>query len=224
MNLISLHQINRGIERVLRDEAVRRGHWVDPLLYLEDDTAYHTAIDNIPKKQQAPVFSGGTGVSRGEIDSSRIVINRIGTRKGQVTLPSNEVIFKDADTNTYRKSIVPRSTRDILYEVRTLAVNNEMDVALEMVIIQALSSPTHVLAVNHEGQRQNYGFMLYEEGEGRLITYERIFERLYSFVVRDVWLGEETAQVAIPAITQIKIAYGMPYPDGEIFQNTELNF
>lgn len=228
MQLVTSHQINRGIEKRLRSEAVRRNLWVDPELYIGDNTGYRAAIDAIDNKQQTPILSGGAGTSRGELDTNRIVLQRTGLRRGQVTLAAHHTgAFRyryETTDKTYEEAVVPNGTRDLVYEVRTLALNNAMDVTLEGVVMQALATPAYVRAVDSNGQELTYGYNMYQEGEARLIDYERYFERLYSFVVRDVWLGEHVTPVAVHTITEIRVVYQGPVDDPQDAGQTNINF
>lgn len=212
--MLSIRDVNRAIEKHIRDAAINLGYSVDPAAYVNDTPGYRSAIDALEIYVQ--VIGGGVMRDRGQIEKSTIVINQTELRRSNYSNPVQNHFHRDNGSG-YDRIKTPLETYDIQYDIRTLASRYVEDAAIQEILHNSVMKRSYLSGLDSQGNILEGGFLLSPEGEAVLVNYEDIMERTCPSVARYVFLGKEVIDGTRSKITE------QVFNTGTDDQTTELN-
>ena len=206
---MALENVDRGIFQQLRRRVVLEGYLPDIKNYVggtaEDYVqAKVTLKEGLPDKTLIEVFGIGSSDSREEKTDCKIVVDRVGMKKGDVSY-TDEVFYVANANNKFDKMRMPDTAFDVEYEVRIIGNTAKFDRIMHNIVFYALGSKKYIKFVDDDGEDTVGGFLLMFTGFLD-ITKDKFIERLFRFTAKNVFLTDaELIKADVPKLTQVKV-------------------
>lgn len=150
---MTLEQLDRTFFEAIHSKIIEGGHYVDKRNYTNAPDFNQALKDLLASKGQGDqqlIYLFGTGPSekRDEIKTTKIVIDRASSSPGEVGAFPETALCKN-DDGTFDKTQLPRSSEDILYEIRIITSSIKYERICQQIIYDALGSHTKYLTTTN---------------------------------------------------------------------------
>ena len=197
-----IQTVDRSITEHLRRRAVELG-------FLPDVTLYSSSVDYAAAKEDLKVTNNlksiievyGIGASETRDDKSdaKIFLDRAGEQVGTVGGWPEEFYTKNID-GTFNKYRMPDMSYDVMYEIRTITTNTQIDRTMDSIIRRVLGARKYFKLIDANGVDTNVVMLALFKGSAD-VSGDGYLERVYKYEVNQVWLEEpELLAENIPAL------------------------
>ena len=192
---LSRTQVERGIYEAIRKKVVAAGYIPDEAIV--DTTAgdggtaqwismKETLRASLPDHKLIEMKGIGTSEARDELKVNTILVSRIGRVPSGGRGNFAPAFDYDADTEKYKKYVMPNASWDLMYEIRYFTDTAIYDRIIEDCIISALGDKKKLQGINPDGTEA--GPFQLEYSQDVDLTGGKYFERLFRHIARDIWI------------------------------------
>jgi hypothetical protein len=210
-NMISYDELDRLFYEHIRLEVVAQGLIPDVTLYAnaEDYKAAKEAL-KATGVELVEVFGVGSYEAREAKSINKIVIDRMGRKKGEIGGAGATYYEKEQSTGKFSKYSFPDTTFHVEYAVHTVGNTTQYDRIMAEIIDKVLGSRRFMPTVDNSGNFTNHLVLVCLDDETAISTYNYL-ERLYSFICEDVFIkpSKLIAGGIVPLTTVQYTTYGM---------------
>lgn len=204
-NTFEIEELDRALFNHLRRKVVELGYLpnVEDYQYTGGSKAYaedKKALDNCIE-----IFGVGGAESREERKAHKIVLNRKSSAVGSLGgFPATEFVpYKVGDETKFRKQYLPDSNKDIVYEIRGITNSTTFERIIYSIIYSVFGTRRYLKSFKNLSEENDKVFLITSTGDVDVSSAE-LRERLFSFVLRDVWVEEPTLiRDNIPQLTTV---------------------
>lgn len=197
-----IQTIDRSITEHLRRRTVELGFIPDVTLYT-NSVDYAAAKDDLRinnnLKTIIEVFGIGASETRDDKSDAKIFLDREGETPAGVGGWPEEFYTKNVD-NTFNKWRMPDLTYDVMYEVRTITTDTQVDRTMDSIIRRVLGGRKYIKLIDSNGDDTDVVFLIMFKGSVNM-SADGYLERVYKYEAAQVWLEEpELLAENIPAL------------------------
>lgn len=197
-----IQTVDRSITEHLRRRAVELG-------FLPDVTLYSSSVDYTAAKEALKitnnlksiieVYGIGASETRDDKSDAKIFLDRAGEQTGTVGGWPEEFYTKNLD-GTFNKYRMPDMSYDVMYEIRTITTNTQIDRTMDSIIRRVLGARKYFKLIDANGVDTNVVMLALFKGSAD-VSGDGYLERVYKYEVNQVWLEEpELLAENIPAL------------------------
>jgi hypothetical protein len=197
-----IQTVDRSITEHLRRKTVELG-------FLPDVTLYSSSVDYAAAKEALKitnnlksiieVYGIGASETRDDKSDAKIFLDRAGEQMGTVGGWPEEFYTKNID-GTWNKYKMPDMTYDVMYELRTITTNTQIDRTMDSIIRRVLGARKYIKLIDVNGIDTNIVILVLFKGSAD-VSGDGYLERVYKYEVNQVWLEEpELLAENIPAL------------------------
>lgn len=198
-----IQTVDRSITEHLRRRAVELG-------FLPDVTLYSSSVDYAAAKEDLKitnnlksiieVYGIGASETRDDKSDAKIFLDRAGEQVGTVGGWPEEFYTKNID-GTFNKYRMPDMSYDVMYEIRTITTNTQIDRTMDSIIRRVLGARKYFKLIDANGVDTNVVMLALFKGSAD-VSGDGYLERVYKYEVNQVWLEEpELLAENIPPLT-----------------------
>jgi len=198
-----IQTVDRSITEHLRRRAVELG-------FLPDVTLYSSSVDYAAAKEALKitnnlksiieVYGIGASETRDDKSDAKLFLDRAGETVGTVGGWPEEFYTKNID-GTWNKYKMPDMTYDVMYELRTITTNTQIDRTMDSIIRRVLGARKYIKLIDANGVDTNIVILVLFKGSAD-VSGDGYLERVYKYEVNQVWLEEpELLAENIPPLT-----------------------
>lgn len=194
--------VDRSITEHVRRKSVELG-------FLPDVTLYSSSVDYTAAKEALKitnnlksiieVYGIGASETRDDKSDAKIFLDRSGETVGTVGGWPEEFYTKNID-GTFNKYRMPDMSYDVMYELRTITTNTQIDRTMDSIIRRVLGARKYIKLIDSNGEDTNIVMLVLFKGSAD-VSSDGYLERVYKYEVNQVWLEEpELLAENIPAL------------------------
>lgn len=186
-----IQTVDRSITEHLRRKTVELG-------FLPDITLYSSSVDYASAKEALKitnnlksiieVYGIGASETRDDKSDAKLFLDRAGETVGTVGGWPEEFYTKNID-GTWNKYKMPDMTYDVMYELRTITTNTQIDRTMDSIIRRVLGARKYIKLIDANGVDTNIVILVLFKGSAD-VSADGYLERVYKYEVNQVWLEE----------------------------------
>ena len=190
--LFSYDELDRTFYEVLRLELVALGYLPDITQYtVESDYAAAKEAIVTSGKEVIELFGVGASIARDEKTNSKITIDR--KSGGSGTIGSSGLFYyepyTDGTQRKFRKMAYPDQTKNIRYEIRTIAKTRAYEVIMQDILYNLFDQKKYLNTIDVNTELfTDKKFLVKYEGDVD-VSVVRYKERMFSYLVPDIYVN-----------------------------------
>ena len=186
---LTLDDIDKTIYEAIRLQCVAYGLLPD-ILISSDYEADKTLIAN-EKGGYIEVFGQGSWFARGKKMTNRFVIDRHTITKGDIGggFTLTEEYVTESGEKRVRVWKAPQQSKDILYEVRFVGLDNTFELVSHQILSKALSDNKYINCLSGRENTADLKFQVYLQNSYDISNLE-FHERVWNFKVTNIFFYE----------------------------------
>jgi hypothetical protein len=184
----TITQINNGFEEAIRLALVQGGYLPD-VLVTNTQTLFNNACNAIKAsgKPVIRVFGVGNYKARGEIENNKIVIDRLGTKKGSIGAKS-AMFFEENLSGNFTQKEFPKQTTTITYQISWVTSEQSIDDLITGILHDIFDEKGVLFGYDNNGTKTELPFTYHKTDESGG-SNENYIERIVRFDVTDVFIS-----------------------------------
>jgi hypothetical protein len=194
----SLSNIDNGFEEAIRLALVQGGYLPDVLVH-NTQTSFKNACQAIidSGKPVIRVFGVGNYKARGEIKNNKIVIDRLGTKKGSIGT-NKATVFEENVNGNFTQKEFPKQTLNIIYQVSFVTSEQKNDDLINEILQNIFDEKGALFGYENNGTitEKSFTYHKIEQSGG---SNENYIERAIRYEVSNVFISPlKTVATEVP--------------------------
>lgn len=220
IHTLLLEEIDRTLYECLRLELVSLG-------YLPDIVQFNTENDYLKAKKDIEDGKGFVvelhGVGSTEVRDAVQVCNVTLDRKGipAGSLGGGTFQYIPNSNGKFDKEQIPSMSSNVTYEVRVLSNSTKSERIITEMLLRVFGHRVYIPVLQQYNPDKKKNFLLISQGSVN-VTATNLLERVFTFVVPDVWLGKSALIEEIPPLTSVHFWTYVQNFSGEVENKADL--
>lgn len=195
--------IDRSLTEYLRRQTVALGFIPDITAYV-DAATYKQAKEDLKVSNNLQtiieIYGVGAAEPRDEKSNAKVFVDRASIDTGTVGGWPEEFYTLNID-GTWNKYKMPDMSYDVMYEIRTVTDNTQVDRTMDSIVRRCFGSRKYIKFVDSNGNDTLFEFLILFKGMVD-VSNNGYLERVYKYEVNQVWLDTpELLAANIPPLT-----------------------